>query len=183
MNKFKFRLTENGFYDGYGTDGTIPMTEEFNLSNLPTSCHYWDGTNWVLDIVSNLVECKDKALNLLTTNYNNAIESGYNYKKTINEVDTEYNFYCSSTTLAKLDVSVRNVERVIAKGDTPTSTQLSYYDRNKKLCEFTDADEFISFMIGYTDHIDAIDKKRVELISLINDAETSEDLQDIDLTF
>lgn len=51
MNKFKFKINEKGFYCGYGSDGTIPMTEEFNLSNLPTDNHKHNGNTWVLDDV------------------------------------------------------------------------------------------------------------------------------------
>jgi len=179
----KFIVTKQGYYSGHSPNGTIPMNNEFNLNNLPTNCHQWNGTNWVLDTVSNLSECKETLNNVLTAKYDEVIEDGYKYSQIVDEVETEYNFYCSSTTLAKLDVSVRNVERVVAKGETPTATQLSYYDRNKKLCTFADADEFIAFMIDYTDHIDAIDKKKVLLSNDISNAKNADELYAIDITF
>lgn len=140
----------------------------------PSQCCDWDGSKWVNNSQKELPILKKQKFELVNIKYDEVIEAGYKFG--------EYNFYCSSTTLAKLDVSVRNVERVVAKGDTPTTTQLSYYDRNKNLCTFADADEFIAFIIGYTDHIDAIDKNRVVLSSAIASAETKEVLENIDIT-
>ena len=45
----KFIVTEQGYYSGYSKNGTIPMNEEFNLSNLPTKEHSYVDGNWVLD--------------------------------------------------------------------------------------------------------------------------------------
>lgn len=44
------KVNEDGFYCGYSENGTIPINEEFNLDNLPTECHKWNGTEWVLDL-------------------------------------------------------------------------------------------------------------------------------------
>lgn len=50
MYNYKFRIDNNGFYEGYGSDGSISMTKTYNLDNLPIGCQH-DGSKWVLDEV------------------------------------------------------------------------------------------------------------------------------------
>jgi len=45
----KFSVNKDGYFSHYGSDGTIPMNEEFNLSNLPTKHQYVNGF-WILDL-------------------------------------------------------------------------------------------------------------------------------------
>lgn len=49
MNNYKFRVNKDWLYIGYGTDGTIDMSDDFNINNLPTYIHKWNGTGWVID--------------------------------------------------------------------------------------------------------------------------------------
>ncbi len=51
MNNYKFKIDSNGFYSGYGSDGTIPMTKKYNDKTPPSYAHRSVGNKWVLDEV------------------------------------------------------------------------------------------------------------------------------------
>lgn len=48
---YKFDITKDGYFTGISSNGIIPMDDIFNLNNLPTLNHKWNGTTWVLDEV------------------------------------------------------------------------------------------------------------------------------------
>lgn len=55
---YKFDINENGYCSGYSKNGTVPMSDEYNLNNIPTSFHKHVEGSWILD--------KDLQIALLT---------------------------------------------------------------------------------------------------------------------
>jgi hypothetical protein len=70
---YKFKVDENSFYSGYGTDGKIEMTKTYNLDNLPICCRH-DGKKWVKDEQKFKQLCIDDISNKLEYHKNMIVE-------------------------------------------------------------------------------------------------------------
>lgn len=117
--KYKFKVKENGYYGGYGTDGTIAMNEEYNLNNLPTEYHYYDLSSsepkWVLDENKKRLDEIEVELESLYTQKSELMVKIDNNELWYGEGDPEYSKYKAQYDTEKEVIKARISELNIEK--------------------------------------------------------------------
>lgn len=94
----KFKVNADGLYTGYGTDGTIPFDDVWNIDNLPYY-HKHNGTTWIEDEECVLINCKECKKDELSQKFNTELEKQAVYA---NRVSLEAQIE-AATTQAELD--------------------------------------------------------------------------------